>query len=72
MSRPNRNGILECRDCGEMVHIKHATDGRCPECHDSYVKDCAADEVDDEAEELVAHWDREYAKFAPDSTERTK
>ncbi len=30
------------------------------------------DEADDEAEDLVAHWNREYAKFAPDSTERTK
>lgn len=29
---PNRNGLLECRDCGESVHVKHAKGGRCSTC----------------------------------------
>jgi hypothetical protein len=63
MSKPNRNSILECRDCGFAVHIKHATDSRCPECHDSYGKECAADEeeVDDEAVARKARFDALYA-----------
>ncbi len=75
MSKPNRNGILECSSCGEMVHIKHATDGRCNDCDDRYRKEDRVpdeEEVDDEAVARVEHWDGEYAKFAPDSTERTK
>lgn len=30
----NRNSILECTDCGYPTHIRHATDGRCSECHE--------------------------------------
>lgn len=49
----NRNGLIECKDCGETVHVKHAKGGRCGECHESYEdcevalnecpQDCAAD-----------------------------
>ena len=28
----NRNGFIECRDCGESLHIRHATNGLCNDC----------------------------------------
>lgn len=46
-ARPNRAGILECSDCGEYTHVKHARDGRCTECDDRYQDECVLSAVED-------------------------